>query len=151
MSEQDDIELYGWPVLITDPDDAVEMEWARWAYAARDELDPIYQIMYQPIPDNPVELDKQISQHVDGWLPRAQFFAVKAEFYLAQAKGNKYPAGMKDPDTGKPITAGERDAIFEGRLAGHRFVRDEFEGLVRRMVDRVRWAQSVRKGHGDAQ
>lgn len=146
-----DIDLYGWPVLLTDPDDETEVEWATWAYAARNELDPIYTIMYQPIPDNPVELDDLISEWVDGWLPRAQFFAVKAEYYLARAKGERYPSGLKDPDTGKPVTAGERDAVYEGRLAGFRFVRDEFEGLVRRMVDRVRWAQSVRKGHGEAQ
>lgn len=147
----DTVGLYDWPVLVTNLNDPTEREWAPWAYAARQELDALYQIMYARIPDNPVELDQQVSEWVDGWLPRVQFFAVKAEFYLAKAKGERYPRPEKDPDTGKPITAGERDAKYEGSLAGFRFVRDEFEGLVRRMVDRVRWAQSVRKGHGDAQ
>ena len=143
--------IYEWPALLTDPDDPTEAEWATWAYATRDELDPVYAVMYGPIPDDPMLLDQQITEWVDGWLPRVQFHAVKAEYYLATAKGQRYPVGIKDPDTGKPITAGERDARYEGSLAGFRFVRDEFEGLVRRMVDRVRWAQSVRKGHGDAQ
>ena len=149
MTEQN-VNLYGWPNLITQPGDPTEQEWLPWAYAAREEMDPVYSVMYQPIPDNPVELDQFITEWVDGWLPRAQFFAVKAEFYLAKAKGERYPRPQNDPDTGKPMTAGERDARYEGTLAGFRFVRDEFEGLVRRMVDRVRWAQSVRKGHGDA-
>lgn len=145
------VDVYQWPALIQDPNDSDEREWAIWAVTARQELDPVYTVMYEPIPDNPKELDDLISEWVDGWLPRAQFFAVKAEFYLAAAKGRLYPRGLKDPDSGKPILASERDAIFEGNLSGYRFVRDEFEGLVRRMVDRVRWAQSVRKGHGEAQ
>lgn len=148
-AQQDDI--YGWPQLLTDPDDDNEVEWASWAYKARDELRPVYVAAFQPLPDEPSLLDQVVTQEIDGWLPRAAALAVKAEFYLAQAKGRLYPSRVIDPDTGKPITAGERDALYEGSLAPYRFVRDEFDTLVRRLAERVRWAQSVRKSHGEAQ
>ena len=125
MTEQN-VNLYGWPNLITQPGDPTEQEWLPWAYAAREEMDPVYSVMYQPIPDNPVELDQFITEWVDGWLPRAQFFAVKAEFYLAKAKGERYPRPQNDPDTGKPITAGERDPICPAPLT--QALADYFQG-----------------------
>ena len=54
-------------------------------------------------------------------------------------------------ENGKPITAGERDAEFDGSLAGFRFVRNELDALVKALSDRRMWAMSVRKAHGAAQ
>lgn len=144
-------DLYSWPTLQQEPDHPFEKQWAEWAYAVQDELQPVYEAAFKPLPDNVTLIDHIVTQDIEGWLPRVAALAVKAEFYLAAAKGLFYPHGIKDPDTGKPITAGERDAMFEGRLAGFRFVRDELDQLTRRLTERVRWAQSVRKPQGEAQ
>jgi hypothetical protein len=113
-------------------------------------LDPVYVKAFAPLPDDPQTLDNYVTEHVDGWLPRVASLAVKAEWYLATAKGQRYPQPAVNPATGKPVTAGERDAQYEGSLAGFRFVRDELESLTRRLSERVRWAQSVRKPIGEA-
>lgn len=144
-------DLYSWPTLQQDLDDAYEKRWAEWAYAVQDELQPAYEAAFRPLPDEPTMIDHEVSQFIDGWLPRIASLAVKAEFYLAAAKGIYYPRGLKDPDTQKPLTVSEKDAMFEARLAGFRFVRDELEALTRRLAERVRWAQSVRKPQGEAQ
>lgn len=141
--------VYAWPALTVDPSDQLDREWSRWWQAVQAELEPVYQTMRQPLPDDPIQLDTVVTQEIDGWLPRVASLSVIAEFYLATAKGARYPARDLGPD-GKPITAGERDARYEGNLAGYRFVRDELDALTRRMSERVRWAQSVRKQHGDA-
>jgi hypothetical protein len=144
------VDIYAWPSLLNDPDDPLEVEWATWAYTVRDELQPVYKAAFEPLPDDPIQLDQVVSQDIDGWLPRVAALAVKAEYYLATAKGQRYPQPTTGPN-GKPTTAGERDAQYEGSLAGFRFVRDELDTLTRRLSERVRWAQSVRKVHGDAQ
>lgn len=144
-------DLYTWPTLQQDLDDKYEKQWAEWAYAVQDELQPVYEAAFRPLPDEPTLIDHEVTQNIDGWLPRVASLAVKAEFFLAAAKGLYYPRGLKDPDTGKPLTVSEKDAMFEARLAGFRFVRDELEQLTRRLAERVRWSQSVRKPQGDAQ
>ena len=142
--------IYEWPNLLQDSDDPLENEWRAWAARVRQELVPVYEAAYLPLPDDPTLLDKHVTEKIDGWLPRVASLAVKAEFYLATAKGLRYPQPSTSPSTGKPVTAGERDAQYEGSLAGFRFVRDELETLTRRLSERVRWAQSVRKPIGEA-
>jgi len=145
------VDIYQWPALLTDPDDELEVEWSVWAYTVRNELAPVYSAAFKPLPDQPKLLDDVVTQEIEGWLPRVAALAVKAEYYLATFKGIRYPRPMNDPDTGKAITAGERDARYEGSLAGPRFVRDELDALTKRLGERVRWAQSVRKPQGEAQ
>lgn len=142
--------IYDWPSLLTNPDDPLEAEWAVWALRARQELGEVYKAAFEPLPDDPQNLDEYVTKYIDGWLPRVASLAVRAEHYLARAKGERYPQPAINPATGKPVTAGERDAQYEGSLAGFRFVRDELESLTRRLSERVRWAQSVRKPVGEA-
>lgn len=143
--------IYEWPTLQQDLDDQYEKRWAEWAYAVQDELQPVYEAAFRPLPDEPSLIDADVTRHIDGWLPRVASLAVKAEFYLSAAKALYYPRGLKDPDTGKPLTVSEKDAMFDARLAGFRFVRDELDALTRRLAERRMWAQSVRKPQGEAQ
>jgi len=143
-------DLYEWPNLLENPDDPLEKEWVTWAYQVNHELQPVYEAAFRPLPDDPVELDREVTQMIDGWLPRVASLAVKAEFYLQRAKSERYPKPRMG-DNGKPITVDERNAEYEGALAGFRFVRNELDALTRRLADRRMWASSVRKQHGDAQ
>ena len=142
--------VYEWPALVGDSDPTDDdQRFADWAYAVRDHLEPVFQTMSGPLPDDPVELDKVVTEHVDGWLPRVTFLAVRAEYYLNRAKAAKWPPQITAD--GEKLTAGEREARYDSALAPYRFVRDELDGLAKRMSERVRWSQSVRRVHQDAQ
>lgn len=143
-------QIYAWPTLIRDPDDPLEKKWATWAAAVQEELGPVYDVAFQALPEDPTLLDKTVTQFIDGWLPRVAALAVRAEFWLQAAKGVRYPQPRMG-ENGKPITAGERDAEFEGSLAGFRFVRNELDALVKSLTERRYWAMSVRKSQGAAQ
>lgn len=144
-------DIYDWPNLMpaeehpTEPD----LVFASWAYKVRAELNPVYDTMSKPMPDDPRQLDALVTDEIDGWLPRVAALAVKAEYFLNEAKSRKWPAGL-DME-GNKLTVADREVIYDGRLAPYRFVRDELDMLTKRMVDRVRWAQSVRKVQSDAQ
>lgn len=144
-------DIYAWPDLLPDKDSAREedLRWASWAYRTRQELEPVYQVMDHPMPDDVTELDTLVTQEIDGWLPRVAALAVKAEYYLNAAKVFKWPTQF-DQD-GNKLTVTDREVLYDSRLAPYRFVRDELDSLTKRMVDRVRWAQSVRKGQAEAQ
>ena len=75
---------------------------------------------------------------------------VRAEWYLNKAKKTKWPAKNAGAD-GKSTTEADRAAIYADALADVRFVRDELENMLNRMDQRIRWGQSVRKVHSDAQ
>lgn len=144
-------DIYAWPDLLPSNDHAAEEDlyFASWAYKVRNELNSVYAMMFKPMPDDPRLLDEQVTQEVDGWLPRVAALAVKAEYFLNAAKGRHWPTAI-DVE-GNKLTVADRETIYDGRLAPYRFVRDELDSLTKRMVDRVRWAQSVRKVQGDAQ
>ena len=142
MSNSD---IYAWPDLLPDKDNTGEedLRWAAWAYKSRQELEPVYQMMARPLPDDPKLLDELVTQEIDGWLPRVAALAVKAEYYLNAAKVFKWPTQF-DAD-GNKLTVTDREVMYDSRLAPYRFVRDEFDTLTKRLVDRVRWSQSVRR------
>ena len=144
-------DLYSWPNLLPDEGKASEEDlyFASWAYKVRAELGPVYDTMAHPMPDDPRQLDNLVTQEIDGWLPRVASLAVKAEYFLNAAKARMWPPGYDIE--GNKLTVADRETIYDGRLAPYRFVRDELDSLTKRMVDRVRWAQSVRKVQGDAQ
>lgn len=149
-SDSTAVDLYRWPNLLQDSDDPLEREWLAWVEQVKQELVPVYEAAYQPLPDDPQQLDEYVSQKIEGWLPRVSTLTAKADFYLDVAQGQRYPQPSTSPVTGKPVTAGERDAQYEGALAGFRFVRNELEGLMKTLTARVRWTQSVRKPVGEA-
>lgn len=138
-------EIYFWPNLIQDVSD---MDFAKWAYSVKEELAPVYASVGRPLPEDPVLIDEFVTNEIDGWLPRVAAMAVRAEFWLNRAKGAKWPS--KEGAEGK-LTEGDRNAKYDADLAPYRFVRDELDSLVKRMTERVRWSQSVRKQHSDAQ
>lgn len=143
-------DLYGWPNLL--PDEGAsedDLYHASWAYRVRTELNPVYEVMSKPLPDDPHLLDDVITQQIDGWLPRVASLAVKAEYFLAAGKASKWPSQIT-PD-GEKLTVADREVLYESRLATRRFVRDELDSLVKRMNERVRWGQSVRKQQNEAQ
>jgi hypothetical protein len=144
-------DIYAWPNLIPNKDKATEDElyWASWAYRTRSELESVYTMMSKPMPDDPRELDALVTQEIDGWLPRVAALAVKAEFFLNASKASMWPSQYDQE--GNKLTVTDREVIYDSSLAPYRFVRDELDSLTKRMVDRVRWAQSVRKVQGDAQ
>ena len=144
-------DIFAWPNLLPDKESATENDlyWAGWAYRLRSELEPVYTMMAKPMPDDPRELDALVTQDIDGWLPRVAALAVKAEFFLNAAKAAKWPNQFDEE--GNKLTVTDREVIYDTQLAPYRFVRDELDSLTKRMVDRVRWAQSVRKVQGDAQ
>lgn len=143
--------IYDWPSLLSDKDSASEnlLYWASWAYRIRSELDPVYSMMSKPMPHDARELDTLVTDEIDGWLPRVAALAVKAEFFLNAAKAENWPSQVNEE--GIKLTVTDREVMYDSRLAPYRFVRDELDSLTKRMVDRVRWAQSVRKVQGDAQ
>jgi hypothetical protein len=144
-------DLYAWPNLVPTEDHSSEEDlyFAQWAYRVRTELQSVYDTMFKAMPDDPRLLDEQVTQEIDGWLPRVAALAVKAEYFLNAAKARHWPAGI-DVE-GNKLTVADRETIYDGRLAPYRFVRDELDMMVKRMVDRVRWAQSVRKIQSEAQ
>lgn len=141
--------VYEWPQLFGSEADENDNRFELWALEAREELAPLYRVMRQPLPDNPVDLDNVVTEFIDGWLPRAASLLVIAEYYLDDAKARKWPPQITAD--GEKLTVNDRESRMTTALAPYRLVRDEFEQLVRRATDRVRWAQSVRKPHAEAQ
>ena len=125
------------------------LAFAAWAYRVRTELQPVYETMGRPLPDDPTLLDQVVTNDIDGWLPRVAALAVKAEFFLNAGKAEMWPAQFDIE--GNKLTVTDREVLYDTRLATRRYVRDELDSMVRRMAERVRWSQSVRKLQGDAQ
>lgn len=143
-------DIYQWPNLLPDANASEEdLYFASWAYKVRTELNSVYDMMSKPMPDDPRLLDELVTQQIDGWLPRVAALAVKGEYFLNAAKGRLWPSQF-DVE-GNKLTVSDREVIYDTRLAPYRFVRDELDALTKRLVDRVRWAQSVRKQQADAQ
>lgn len=147
-----EVNVYSWPIGMPPLDEADEVDRAFYpfAFAVKKELTPVYEFMYEPMPDDPTLLDEKVTNDVEGWMPRVAALMVRAEWFLNRAKRTKWPAKFTGAD-GKPATEADRTSIYYDALADYRFVRDELETLLARMVDRMRWAQSVRKVHADAQ
>jgi hypothetical protein len=101
------------------------------------------------MPDDPRQLDELVTREIDGWLPRVAALAVRAEYFLNAAKASHWPAQFDIE--GNKLTVTDREVLYDTRLAPFKFVRDELDMMTKRMVDRVRWSQSVRKQQGDAQ
>jgi len=143
-------DLYGWPNLLpeSNPSES-DLAFAAWAYRVRTELQPVYETMGRPLPDDPTLLDQVVTNDIDGWLPRVAALAVKAEFFLNAGKAEMWPAQFDIE--GNKLTVTDREVLYDTRLATRRYVRDELDSMVRRMAERVRWSQSVRKLQGDAQ
>jgi hypothetical protein len=144
-------DLYQWPDLLPSKDHSSEEDlyFASWSYRVRNELNSTYEMMSHPMPDDPRQLDELVTQQIDGWLPRVAALAVKAEYFLNAAKARHWPPNI-DVE-GNKLTVADRETIYDARLAPYRFVRDELDSLTKRMIDRIRWAQSVRKIQGEAQ
>jgi hypothetical protein len=143
--------IYDWPIRYTgdgevdDPD----LYFYQWADDVRKELEPVYETLMNPLPDDPTLLDSAVTEKVEGWAPRVALLMVRAEWWLNNAKKAKWPAKTAGAD-GKATTEADRTAVYHEALADHRFVRDELENMLTRLIDRMRWAQSVRKVHNDA-
>lgn len=141
--------LYDWPRIKEDT--PLDKAFGRWAVLCKDEVEIVKEHLHQPLPDDPFELDKEVTQFIEGWLPRVASLAVTAEFFLSQAKLEKLPDKVRTGD-GKPVTTeADRTAQQEAALGQYRFVRDLLDAYVNTMTNRMRWAQSVRKQHAEAQ
>lgn len=144
-------DIYAWPDLLPSKEHASEEDlyFASWAYKVRSELGGVYDMMSRAMPDDPRQLDELVTQQIDGWLPRVAALAVKAEYFLNAAKARHWPPSIDIE--GNKMTVADRETIYDARLAPYRFVRDELDSMTKRMIDRVRWAQSVRKIQAEAQ
>jgi len=141
--------LYEWPQMKVNTD--LDKAFARWAELAKEELSTVREHLHRPLPDDPVSLDHEVTEFIEGWAPRVASMHVTAEFFLSQAKLEKLPDKIRTGD-GKPVTTeADRTAQQEASLGQYRFVRDLLEAYVNSMRDRMRWAQSVRKQHSDVQ
>lgn len=141
------MDLYDWPEFTkrTPLDEA----FINWAALVKDETDVVAAYMATIMPDDPGELDKFITQKIEGWAPRIATLAVTAEWFLQQAKSEKWPEKLRSAD-GKPLnTDADRTAEYEGLLKDYRWLRNYLDMLVTHMRERIRWAQSVRKQHAD--
>lgn len=143
-------DIFQWPELLPDEHDRTEddLYFASWAYRVRSTLEPVYDVMNKPMPDDVGQLDTLVTQEIDGWLPRVAALAVKAEFFLNHSKSAKWPPQITAD--GEKLTVADRETRYDTALAPYRFVRDELDSLTKRMTERVRWAQSVRKVQGEA-
>lgn len=143
-------DIFDWPIREPVTMDEVDERFYPWARIIQAEIVPVRDSLYEPLPEDATLLDTKITTEIDGWAPRIAALMVRAEWYLNAAKKTKWPAKSFGPD-GKPTTEADRKAEYDGALADYRFVRDELQNMLIRMVDRVRWAQSARKVHADAQ
>ena len=143
------MELYDWPEITVNTE--LDRAFAYWAGLVKDEVSIPAKKMAEPLPDNPIDLDRFINEWVEGWAPRVASLAVTSEWFLQQAKSEKWPQKLRSAD-GKPLnTDADRSAEYEGLLKDYRWVRNYLDMLVQHMRERVRWAQSVRKVHSDVQ
>ena len=143
------MDLYDWPeITVNTP---LDKAFAHWSSLVKNETAVVSEKMATPLPDDPVELDKFVTQFIEGWAPRIASLAVTAEWFLQQAKSEKWPEKLRSAD-GKPLnTDADRTAEYEGLLKDYRWVRNYLDMLVTHMRERMRWAQSVRKVHSDIQ
>lgn len=141
--------VYDYPDLLRRGYDDDDEAFVAWALAVRKELAPVYGTMRKPLPDDPVRLDTVVTQEIDGWLPRVASLAVLAEYHLDSAKERHWPGPISDD--GEKLNVTDREVRMTTSLAPYRLVRDDLDQLVKRMSERVRWAQSVRKQQGEAQ
>lgn len=143
------MDLYDWPnISINSP---LDKAFAHWSSLVKEECKEVAQKMSEPLPDDPSEVDKFVTTYVEGWAPRIATLAVTAEWFLQQAKSEKWPEKLRSAD-GKPLnTDADRSAEYEGLLKDYRWVRNYLDMLVSHMRERMRWAQSVRKPHSDIQ
>lgn len=124
---------------------------AQWVDEVRFELREVEKALARSLPDNPVDLDSEVTTFIEGWLPRVASLAVTSEWFLSQAKLEKWPEKTRAAD-GKPITTEkDREVVQEAALAPYRAVRNRLDSYVNSMRDRMRWAQSVRKQHAEGQ
>ena len=143
-------DIYAWPIQEPQNMDETDARFYPWVRAIQPELEPVRQAIYEPMSDDPKLIDDHITMFMDGWAPRVAALMVRAEWHLNKAKKTKWPLKSAGPD-GKPSTEADRNAQYAEALADYRFVRDELENMLIRMVDRTRWAQSARKVQGEAQ
>jgi hypothetical protein len=143
------MDLYDWPEIKTST--PLDTAFAHWASLVKAEVKEVADKMADPLPDDPAEVDKFVTRYVEGWAPRVAALAVTAEWFLQQAKSEKWPEKLRTAD-GKPLnTDADRTAEYEGLLKDYRWVRNYLDMLVTHMRERMRWAQSVRKQHSDIQ
>ena len=143
------MDLYDWPVLPNDS--GLDLAFSRWSALVKDEVKQVEEHLHKPLPDDPVLIDKEVTEFIEGWLPRVASLSVTAEFFLSQAKLEKLPDKIRTGD-GKPVTTeADRTAQQEASLAPYRWVRNLLDAYVVSLRDRMRWAQSVRKIHADGQ
>lgn len=141
--------MYSWPQFTINSD--LDRDFASWAGEVKIEIQPVVAKMFGPLPDDPTELDNFVTEWAEGWAPRVAALSVTAEWFLQQAKAEKWPEKLRSAD-GKPLnTDADRGAEYEGLLKDYRFVRNYLDTLVSHMKDRMRWAQSVRKVHSEVQ
>lgn len=141
--------MYSWPTFTVHSD--LDKDFASWAGEVKIEIQPVVAKMFEPLPDDPAELDRFITEWAEGWAPRVAALAVTAEWFLQQAKAEKWPEKIRSAD-GKPLnTDADRSAEYEGLLKDYRFVRNYLDTLVNHMKDRMRWGQSVRRVHSEVQ
>lgn len=143
--------IYDWPIQYEGDGEFSDRDvyFYRWASEVQEALKPVYDSLHEPLPHDPTLIDDTITDNIEGWAPRVAFLMVRAEWWLNKAKKDKWPAKGMGAD-GKPTTEADRQAFYYDALADYRFVRDELENMLTRLVDRMRWAQSVRKVHADA-
>lgn len=141
------MDLYDWPPFeVKTP---LDKAFVHWSELVKEEVKVVAEKMAEPLPDDPVELDKFVTKYVEGWGPRVATLAVTSEWFLQQAKAEKWPEKLRTAD-GKPLnTDADRTAEYDGLLKDYRWVRNYLDMLVSQMRERMRWAQSVRKQHQD--
>lgn len=143
MPTATEVNLYDWPEITVRTER--DRHFKAWVDQVMIEIAPVIAAMHRPLPDDPVLLDEYVSQYVEGWSPRVAALAVTAEWFLQQAKAEKWPEKIRGADGKALNTDKDRDAEYEGLLKDYRFVRNYLDTLVAHMRERMRWAQSVRK------
>lgn len=142
-------DIYDWPPF--KEESSLDTAFVRWSGLVKPEVETVKEHLHKPLPDDAPSLDEEVTRFIEGWLPRVAMLAVTAEFFLSQAKLEKLPDKIRAGD-GKPITTeADRTAQQEASLGQYRFVRDLLDAYVNSMTQRMRWAQSVRKQHAEAQ
>jgi hypothetical protein len=141
--------IYGWPDFVVETEH--DRQFVAWAMEVQTELETVQMALGRALPDEPTQIDREVTEFVEGWLPRVAALAVTSEFFLSQAKLEKWPDKVRAND-GKPITTEkDREVVQEAALAQYRWVRNRLDAYVTSMRDRMRWAQSVRKQHAEGQ
>lgn len=144
---QEKVDIYAWPPMPGDT--ALDIAFAAWVREVRNELRTVEEALARHLPDDVTQLDKEITEFIEGWLPRVASISTTAEWFLSQAKLEKWPEKARAAD-GKPITTEkDREVVQEAALAPYRAVRNRLDSYVNSMRDRMRWAQSVRKQHAE--